>query len=915
MHMGARIPAARCLAQVQVFANALAVAPRLDNKVLFFSPRQTRLVSSKPDSSSDKPPESAEEGKEEGKDKESEHASQPPTSSETSESATEAKRQPLFAPLGGRGRSNNSSGTNSGLPRFTLPLWFLDNQIQILDSEIPTTGKRWDGIWRYLKPLRSETTSIQAIGGIWASSEHGQASSEPPERAIGRELVSTVSAELEAIAPSHRATKEARRRPISLLYVHNYKGSRVANDVIGHIGADLGADVVHLDAIKIARLIAPYFGSTLYFGRGKMSMLGYAVAEANGRARVASFSAGSDGEEDFLSIRGMGVMKFLQSGDNERVTWDDLKLNYVAKELANAVNIKRKQTHPKASKPERVILHIHNYIELMMTPEGATILNKLRTVVDRLWQDGSKIVIVGSASNDDNASAQWHTKVKELSSQDCYPFVFSPRADDLPELKAWEQNDYLMDNLSNISWMLECLKANPAELVMPARKSSEPVEVLDELRDCLSSGICTNHWVFRLCTQAIGCQRYRDSPLDVHTLAEALRHMRRVDSTRSTILGIQDTSNLPSAAVADSSSSPLASLVSLGNNRPEVQDRRKTPRNVNFDDEEKKLVSGLVDVRDIHTTFDDVIAPPDVRDSLIALTTLSLQHPKAFSYGVLARERIHGALLYGPPGTGKTLMAKALAKGSGANMLEISAASINDMWVGNSEKNVRAVFSLARKMSPMIVFLDEADSLLGSRARQPNRGGYRETINQFLREWDGLTNSINTQQIFILVSTNRPQDIDEAVLRRLPRRILVDLPLKDSRLAILQSLLRDETVGDDVSLDRLATDTELYSGSDLKNLAVAAAMEAAKEELVAKNIHSGPEAYEFPAKRVLTKRHFDKAVKDITASISEDMQSLKALRKFDSQYGDARRKKKKSHIGFEVVPRTVSSEDARVRSN
>lgn len=259
-------------------------------------------------------------------------------------------------------------------------------------------------------------------------------------------------------------------------------------------------------------------------------------------------------------------------------------------------------------------------------------------------------------------------------------------------------------------------------------------------------------------------------------------------------------------------------------------------------------------------------------------------------------------------------MAKALAKVSGASMLEISAASINDMWVGNSEKNVRAVFSLARKMSPMIVFLDEADSLLGSRARQPNRGGYRETINQFLREWDGLTNSINTQQIFILVSTNRPQDMDEAVLRRLPRRILVDLPLKDSRLAILQSLLRDETLDDEVSLDKLSADTELYSGSDLKNLAVAAAMEAAKEELVAKSMHSGPEAYEFPAKRILTNHHFDKAMKDITASISEDMQSLKALRKFDAQYGDAKRAKKKSHIGFEVAPHFVSSEEARVRN-
>lgn len=621
MHVGARLPAARCLAQVQALANAFDVAPRAGNRSLLSSHIQIRSVSSKPNNSPEKPPENPEDGKEEGKEKEGEHASQPPPSSEASESLTETKRQPLFAPLSGRGRSSHSSGSNSGLPPFTLPPWFLENKIQILEGDAPATGKGWNGIWRYLQPARPETTSIQEIGGIWASSEQKKPDVEPPERAIGRELMSTVSAELEAVAPSHRATKEARRRPISLLYVHNYKGSRVANDIVGHVGSDLGADVIHLDAAKIARLIAPYFGSTLYFGRGKMSMLGYAVAEANGRTAVAAASTGSDGEDDFLSIRGMGVMKFLQSGDSERVTWDDLKLSHVAKELANAASVKRKQSDPAASKPDRVILHVHNYVELTMSAEGASILNKLRTIVDRLWQDGNKIVIVGSTSNDDSASVKWHAKVKELSSQDCYPFVFSPRTDELLELKAWERNDYLLDNLSNINWMLECLKADPVDLVMPSTTShSEQAEALDELRESLSSGICTNHWVFRLCTQAIGVQRYKDSPLDVHTLAEALTHMKRVDSTRSTILGIRDASNPQSAAISDPSSSPLESLVSLGNNPPEVKDRRKPPQNISFDDEEKKLLSGLVDVGDIHTTFDDVIAPPDVRDSLVALT-------------------------------------------------------------------------------------------------------------------------------------------------------------------------------------------------------------------------------------------------------------------------------------------------------
>ncbi|CAN8103832.1 unnamed protein product [Discula destructiva] len=922
----ARLPAARCLRALAqaAFVDTPFIALRYDRSrgcvgnAEISPPKQSRFISSKPSSAPDKPPEGAEDGKEEGKEKEGEHASQPPTSSEASESAPETRRQPLFAPLSGRGRSSNTSGANSGLPPFTLPNWFLQDHIQIVDHESTTTAQDWDGLGRYLQPLRSETTPVQEIGGIWASSEPREATSDCPDRAIGRELLSTIITELEAIAPQARATKEPRRRPMSLLYVHNYRGSRVANDIISHIGADLGADVIHLDAAKLARLIAPYFGSTLYFGRGKMSLLGFTAAEANGRSgSVAPSATGVEGDEEFPFIRGMGVMKLLQSGDNERVTWDDLKLNHVFKEIANAATVKRKQKNPEASKSERVILHVHNYVELMMTPEGTSILNKLRTIVDRLWQDGNKIVMVGSAANDENASATWHAKVKELSIQDCYPMVFSPKTNELSKLKDWEQDDYLRDNLSNVEWMLECLRAEPADLVMPSKEESLESKALKELRETLSRNICTKNWVFRLCTQVIGWQRYKDGPVDIHALAEASRHMTQVDNGRCAMLGLGNASNPGSAVVSDPSSSPIQNLISLGNNPPEnaKPGRRKSPKNLNLDEEEKKLLSGIVDVGDIHTTFDDVIAPPDVRDSLVALTTLSLQHPKAFSYGVLARERIHGALLYGPPGTGKTLMAKALAKGSGANMLEISAASINDMWVGNSEKNVRAVFSLARKMSPMIVFLDEADSLLGSRARQPNRGGYRETINQFLREWDGLSNSINTQQIFILVSTNRPQDMDEAVLRRLPRRILMDLPLKDSRLAILQSLLRDESLDENVSLDKLATDTELYSGSDLKNLAVAAAMEAAKEELVAKNKHTGPEAYEFPVKRVLLNRHFEKAVKDITASISEDMQSLKALRKFDAQYGDARRKKKKSLIGFEVVPHVVGSREARVRND
>jgi SpoVK/Ycf46/Vps4 family AAA+-type ATPase len=279
---------------------------------------------------------------------------------------------------------------------------------------------------------------------------------------------------------------------------------------------------------------------------------------------------------------------------------------------------------------------------------------------------------------------------------------------------------------------------------------------------------------------------------------------------------------------------------------------------------------------------------------------------------VLKTERIPGCLLYGPPGTGKTLLAKAVAKESGANMLEVSAASINDMWLGQSEKNVRALFSLARKMAPMVIFLDEADALLGARHNAPGRTAHRETITQFLREWDGLSD----MRAFIMVATNRPFDLDEAVLRRLPRKILVDLPLTREREGILRVMLREETLAEDVDVAALAKETELYSGSDLKNLCVSAAMEAVREEVRMKDVWQAEndEPFVFPDRRVLTRRHFEKGMREISASISEDMESLKAIRKFDAQYGDAGRKRKgKKSMGFEVVEERRGSEEARVR--
>lgn len=723
----ARLPAARCL-QTQAKAKAQTLrceglgSPGLRPPFgAWLRLSQVRSVSSKPNGpgSPDKP--SGKEG-EDGED--NGEQAQPPGISDTSENTTEVKRQQLFSLPPGRGRATNSSATSNGLPPVDLPRWFLDHHVHVSDSKVATGDRLWDSLGRYFRSERPASSPGQELGGIWASDTSQEARAPSAELAIGRELISTISTELNATPPPIRATKEPKKRPVSLLYVHNYKGSRVANDIVGHVATELSADVIHLDAAKLAGIVGAYLGSTLYFGRSQISMLGYAAAEANGR----SFTAPSTSEkEDDILTKGMSVVKLLSPARDDRATWDDLKSTHALKEIVGSAAAKRR-LGGQLNKPERLIVHVHNYVELTMTTEGASILEKLRTIVDRLWQDGSSAVIVGSVSNDKNASKQWHSKVKELSSGDCYPIVFSPSTDELAELKMWEERDNVLDNLSNINRMLECLRGEKAHALLPLNFSeSDSNEAVNELVIHLSSGIYSNHWIYRICTQAIGLERLTGN-LDASTLAEALRQMKVVDGARSNMF-----ENLAkgTAVPALAPSSPIQDLISLGNGitseATSSSGRQKGPPN-DLDEEEKKLLPGIVNVDEIHTTFDEVIVPPEIRESLMALTTLSIQHPKAFSYGVLARERIHGCLLYGPPGTGKTLMAKAIAKGSGANMLEISAASINDMWVGNSEKNVRAVFSLARKLSPVVVFLDEADSLLGSRGRQPNRGGYRYTF-------------------------------------------------------------------------------------------------------------------------------------------------------------------------------------------
>ncbi|PNY01520.1 peroxisomal biogenesis factor 6-like protein, partial [Trifolium pratense] len=189
-----------------------------------------------------------------------------------------------------------------------------------------------------------------------------------------------------------------------------------------------------------------------------------------------------------------------------------------------------------------------------------------------------------------------------------------------------------------------------------------------------------------------------------------------------------------------------------------------------------------------------------------------------------------GILLFGPPGTGKTMLAKAVATDAGANFINISMSSITSKWFGEGEKYVKAVFSLASKIAPSVIFVDEVDSMLGRRENPGEHEAMRKMKNEFMVNWDGLRTK-DTERVLVLAATNRPYDLDEAVIRRLPRRLMVNLPDAPNRAKILKVILAKEDLSSDVDLSAIASMTDGYSGSDLKNLCVTAAHRPIKEIL------------------------------------------------------------------------------------
>merc|ERR1711970_910425 len=233
-----------------------------------------------------------------------------------------------------------------------------------------------------------------------------------------------------------------------------------------------------------------------------------------------------------------------------------------------------------------------------------------------------------------------------------------------------------------------------------------------------------------------------------------------------------------------------------------------------------------------NVTWDDIGGLEETKKELQEMILYPIEHPDKFQkFGMHPSK---GVLFYGPPGCGKTLMAKAVANECSSNFVSVKGPELLTMWFGESEGNVREVFDKARAAAPCVLFFDELDSVgvaRGSSGGDAGGAGDR-VLNQLLTEMDGAGAKKN---LFFIGATNRPDILDEALIRpgRLDQLIYIPLPDKASRVNIFKAVLRKSPVAPNVSMDFLSDLTQDFTGADITELCQRAAKSAIRDAITA----------------------------------------------------------------------------------
>ncbi|XP_077211878.1 katanin p60 ATPase-containing subunit A1-like [Tasmannia lanceolata] len=234
--------------------------------------------------------------------------------------------------------------------------------------------------------------------------------------------------------------------------------------------------------------------------------------------------------------------------------------------------------------------------------------------------------------------------------------------------------------------------------------------------------------------------------------------------------------------------------------------------------------------------WDDVAGLSEAKRLLEEAVVLPLWMPEYFQ-GI--RRPWKGVLMFGPPGTGKTLLAKAVATECGTTFFNVSSATLASKWRGESERMVRCLFELARAYAPSTIFIDEIDSLCNARGASGEHESSRRVKSELLVQVDGVSNSSTGEDgqrkiVMVLAATNFPWDIDEALRRRLEKRIYIPLPNFESRKELIRINLKTVEVAPDVNVDGVARRTDGYSGDDLTNVCRDASLNGMRRKIAGK---------------------------------------------------------------------------------
>jgi len=262
--------------------------------------------------------------------------------------------------------------------------------------------------------------------------------------------------------------------------------------------------------------------------------------------------------------------------------------------------------------------------------------------------------------------------------------------------------------------------------------------------------------------------------------------------------------------------------------KQDIKNETPTPNNINKsnipDDLRSRILNEIVDTKP-GVTFNDVIGLAQAKQILKEIIVLPTLRPDLFT-GLRSPPR--GLLLFGPPGTGKTLIAKAVATECKCTFFNISASSLTSKYLGESEKLVRGLFEMAFEKQPAVIFIDEIDSILNKRTDGEN-DAIKRLKTEFLVQFDGVGSDLSAK-VLVIGATNRPFELDNAVIRRLPKRIYIRQFNTEERGSFLKEIMKntDHCIKDEEFV-KLGGLTENYSNSDLKELCREAAYEPIRD--------------------------------------------------------------------------------------